>query len=71
MNTDNFVRVVLWMPRPLYGALKRAADAANEPMPDALKARLATSLTVSQAVVRSGCAGRGEAALSVSPTLDH
>lgn len=68
MNTDNHVRVVLWMPRPLYRALREAAAAVSEPVPDFLRGRLASSLTVPQAAAaRSGCAGRGEA--SASPKL--
>jgi hypothetical protein len=68
MNADDHIRVVLWMPCALYGALKRAADDAREPMPDALRARLAASLTVPHAANRAGVAGDGEAR-AASPKL--
>ena len=71
MNTDNYVRVVLWMPRDLFNSLNIAAIQASEPLPDAMRARLASSLTVSQAAARSGCAGRREGASASSPTLGH
>lgn len=53
MNTDNHVRVILWMPRDLYGALKSAAQSAGEPVPDALRARLSASLAVDAARQRA------------------
>lgn len=63
------VRVVVFLPRPLLNELQLAAYAAGETMPDAIRARLASSLFSSQTAARSGCAGRGEAAVSASPEL--
>jgi hypothetical protein len=63
------VCVTVYLPRALMAELKLAADAAGETMPDAIRARLASSLFSSQTAARSGCAGRGEAVVSASPEL--
>ncbi|AYO83604.1 hypothetical protein EBB05_15895 [Methylobacterium brachiatum] len=63
------VRVVVFLPRALMDEIKLAAEAAGETVPDAMRARLASSLFSSQTAARSGCAGRGEAAVSASPEL--
>lgn len=67
MNTDDHVRLVLWISRPLYRALLEAAKAADQPMPDFMRGRLASSLTVPHAAARTGVAGRGGVARSASP----
>ena len=69
MIASEQVRVIVFLPRALMAELKLAADAASESMPEAIRARLASSLFSSQTAARSGCAGRGEAAVSASPEL--
>lgn len=66
-DPDTHVRTVLYLPRPLYGALVQAADDADEFLPDALRARLAPSLTLPMTAARSGCAGDGEGRDRASP----
>jgi hypothetical protein len=67
---DHQQRVTFYLPRGLYNSLLLAAADAGESVRVSIISRLASSLTIpSQTAARSGCAGRGEAAVSASPEL--
>lgn len=71
MNVDEHKRVVVWMPNDLYAAIAAQADAAGWDVGFFIRQSCESSLIipVSQTAARSGCAGRGEAAVSASPEL--
>jgi hypothetical protein len=64
------VRVVVFLPRALMDEIKLAAEAAGETVPDAMRARLASSLFSSQTAARSGCAGDEGSAAALPSELD-
>lgn len=68
---DHQQRVTLFLPRGLYNSILLAAADAGESVRASIIQRLSSSLTVSQAAARSGCAGKGGATPAVvSPALD-
>ena len=69
IRPDTHKRVIIWMTNELYADVQRAARAVGDDVPTFVRERLASSILLSQAAARSGCAGDGEVGRPASPEL--